>query len=238
MRRLWAALGAAILTSCSGAASATIATLQMSGEYISASGPAGYFDQYIVGAWNPVTHDGPKDYISFGLGGIGWDVTITYDSTKGILTDYYIGTYLIENFSPSEWSGVLHAFDQTINLNTASSVGIGFDPYGPTFSATGIGYSFYDDFTRYDYPFGTIVGSVFSPFSAAGSSVPGRGGEFTSDMFYGYFSIDNYASITIDSPIPEPGAWALMLTGFAGLGAALRRERERVITGSLGERSA
>ncbi len=28
-------------------------------------------------------------------------------------------------------------------------------------------------------------------------------------------------------PAPEPGAWALMLTGFAGMGAALRMRRRR-----------
>ncbi|HSU81218.1 MAG TPA: PEPxxWA-CTERM sorting domain-containing protein [Thermoanaerobaculia bacterium] len=29
--------------------------------------------------------------------------------------------------------------------------------------------------------------------------------------------------VTVGSSAPEPGTWALMLTGFAGLGAALRR---------------
>lgn len=36
----------------------------------------------------------------------------------------------------------------------------------------------------------------------------------------------NGALVTIkDDPIPEPATWALMLTGFAALGAALRRRR-------------
>lgn len=32
----------------------------------------------------------------------------------------------------------------------------------------------------------------------------------------------------ITSAVPEPGAWALMITGFAGAGAALRRQRRAV----------
>lgn len=38
----------------------------------------------------------------------------------------------------------------------------------------------------------------------------------------------SFASITGPAgPAPEPGAWALMLTGFAGMGAALRMRRRR-----------
>jgi hypothetical protein len=37
----------------------------------------------------------------------------------------------------------------------------------------------------------------------------------------------NAALVTIkDDPVPEPAAWALLLTGFAVVGAALRRRRE------------
>ena len=32
---------------------------------------------------------------------------------------------------------------------------------------------------------------------------------------------------TIRSPVPEPGSWALMILGFAGLGMAVRRNRKR-----------
>jgi hypothetical protein len=37
------------------------------------------------------------------------------------------------------------------------------------------------------------------------------------------FEIDNL----VVGPIPEPGTWALMLIGFAGIGLAMRRDRKR-----------
>jgi hypothetical protein len=39
------------------------------------------------------------------------------------------------------------------------------------------------------------------------------------------FEIDN---LTINSPVPEPAAWALMMVGFLLLGAAMRRRRPRL----------
>jgi hypothetical protein len=50
----------------------------------------------------------------------------------------------------------------------------------------------------------------------------------------GYFVMDN-ASLTvgdalvIPNPVPEPAAWALMILGFGGAGAALRGQRRRVV---------
>jgi hypothetical protein len=34
-------------------------------------------------------------------------------------------------------------------------------------------------------------------------------------------------SLTV-TPVPEPGTWALMIAGFGGIGAALRRRRTQV----------
>jgi hypothetical protein len=37
---------------------------------------------------------------------------------------------------------------------------------------------------------------------------------------------DNSGGVSLSiTPVPEPGAWALMLLGFGGMGAMLRRRR-------------
>jgi len=50
---------------------------------------------------------------------------------------------------------------------------------------------------------------------------------------YGGFSslLSNGKTVTgVDNSVPEPGTWALMLIGFGGMGAALRRRRQAVAT--------
>jgi hypothetical protein len=51
----------------------------------------------------------------------------------------------------------------------------------------------------------------------------------------GYFVMDNASlsvgdSLAVPAPVPEPTAWALMILGFGGAGAALRGERRRAVT--------
>jgi hypothetical protein len=60
-----------------------------------------------------------------------------------------------------------------------------------------------------------ISGRVISPFSTASGS---------SDQL-ALASGNGTVSKLILTPVPEPTSWALMLTGFAGLGAMLRRRR-------------
>ncbi|MEW5686202.1 MAG: FxDxF family PEP-CTERM protein [Pseudomonadota bacterium] len=62
------------------------------------------------------------------------------------------------------------------------------------------------------------------PISAGGSQrlvITGKAGP---DAVYG--STATFEHIT--APIPEPGAWALMLAGFGGAGAMIRRRRARM----------
>lgn len=58
---------------------------------------------------------------------------------------------------------------------------------------------------------------------------PGSGPSSLSNVAYsvGDYSIWVARTVTVTDPmaVPEPGAWALMVLGFGGLGAALRRRR-------------
>lgn len=42
-------------------------------------------------------------------------------------------------------------------------------------------------------------------------------------------SISNQSQLIRDAVIPEPGTWAMLITGFVGVGAALRRQRRRAV---------
>jgi hypothetical protein len=48
---------------------------------------------------------------------------------------------------------------------------------------------------------------------------------FGSSDYYGGSDISD-AVVTLETGIPEPASWALMIAGFGGLGAALRRRRQ------------
>jgi hypothetical protein len=46
----------------------------------------------------------------------------------------------------------------------------------------------------------------------------------------GYWGLDNLTGDNFGATIPEPGTWALMILGFGGAGAALRRRRSMSAT--------
>jgi hypothetical protein len=54
------------------------------------------------------------------------------------------------------------------------------------------------------------------------TDLPDGGGD---QGFTGGFQSAATQSIVLASPTPEPGAWALMIGGFMGAGAMLRRRR-------------
>lgn len=95
------------------------------------------------------------------------------------------------------------------------------------FAVSGFGlkdFSYTDDSFSYsdDNPVAGFVSFVVDDQTKPGAAVP-------FDMFSGlsYFTnvtVTEGPSLTVQ-PLPEPGSWALMLLGFAGLGGAMRQQR-------------
>jgi hypothetical protein len=98
------------------------------------------------------------------------------------------------------------------------------------------------NFTAFD-EFGNPLGGIFNQNHADGSFA----GTLADDRFYGVTFSGGIGSLVItDSPgqeidhiqygfspaasggVPEPATWALMVTGFFGLGAVMRRQRRAI----------
>ena len=63
------------------------------------------------------------------------------------------------------------------------------------------------------------------------TSSPGGTGSlwvFLENAASGYPNSAGFDTVGLSSSAPEPAAWAMMLMGFAGLGARLRRRRARL----------
>lgn len=113
--------------------------------------------------------------------------------------------------------------DVTLDATTALGVtgrGVGFlEPVGGVADLT--------DFTlstavNLSAPFGPVAGAPF--FQQQFNNVASSGGLLT--LTHGPGSIEFSGAVTVASPgVPEPASWALLLVGFGGLGAVLRRQR-------------
>ena len=75
-----------------------------------------------------------------------------------------------------------------------------------------------------------------NPITASGETVFGIEGNGTI-QFNGTFSqiswtnpvYEDWYGFTVGAPVPEPATWAMMLVGFAGLGAAMRSRRKQAL---------
>jgi hypothetical protein len=103
-----------------------------------------------------------------------------------------------------------------------SSTEIAFDQYEPSFR--NIFLWGLDSTVDLEHSFGPVGSQPF--LESIGDVIPTSGGDLQFDLLVG-----TGPTLTLEGTVttPEPAAWALMLTGFAGLGAALRgRRRLRV----------
>jgi len=98
------------------------------------------------------------------------------------------------------------------------STAAGIDPI-----ASGYGQETMDGFTA---NFGALVGENDGNFFliGTGTEISGLSGEVTAGYWDSYYG-DNSGIQTLSVSVPEPAMWAVLLAGFAGLGAALRKRR-------------
>lgn len=134
--------------------------------------------------------------------------------------------------------GAVETVSQTVNLDVGLYT-IGFSAYVPF---NGFGNAFNAFFT------GSVAGETLATFDVD-SSTPGQwvhyagvanittAGAYTTTFQFnsgdrpaGDVVIDR-VYIVAGNAIPEPGTWALMILGFGGAGAALRRSRRMAFAG-------
>ncbi len=145
--------------------------------------------------------------------------TVTVDATAPY------GSWLDTGLSLSPGT----TYDFTV-INPATTWSAGSDePYSRESTANGINPSYYGTWTMAGFTanYGALVGDAGGTLFLIGTGpthLSGLSGELTVgywDSNYG----DNSGTQTLAISAPEPAAWALMLVGFGGLGAALRSRR-------------
>lgn len=120
-----------------------------------------------------------------------------------------------------------------VSGNSKSKVDIESD-FATLFSTFDIGV------TSFSYTASSFTYSDSNPqagymsFNVADQTKPGADVPFDVFSGYAYFtnvSVNEGPSFSVQ-PLPEPGSWALMLLGFAGMGGALRRQRSMLHAGA------
>jgi hypothetical protein len=140
----------------------------------------------------------------------------TIDATNDVPQWQDLGSY----FTP----GTTYDFT-VIDPATIWSAGAGTERNS---TANGIDPSFFGVWTMDGFTanYGALVGDNGGHFFliGTGTQISGLSGDVTAGYWDSYYP-DNSGFQTLSVSVPEPAVWALMLAGFAGLGAALRKRR-------------
>ncbi len=138
--------------------------------------------------------------------------TTPIDSWQDVGSYFTAGTTY--DFTVINPATIWHAGDD--NPYSRASNANGIDPV-----ASGYGQYTFDGFTA---NYGALVGENGGSFFliGTGSSFNNLSGDVKVGYWDSYYG-DNSGTQELQISVPEPAAWALMLVGFAGLGAALRR---------------
>ncbi len=159
--------------------------------------------------------------IANGYAGLNWNNFFTVNGTNFTGSGYHSGTVSPDNVAFNAFSNpATLSSSTTFSLTRGYFTGAWYD--GLTIQAVGTlgGSAVYTQSFIVNASAPTLVtlnhalvdNVVFSSFG--GTAHPGYGGCCT------HFALDN---LTVNGAVPEPASWALMLSGFAFVGAALRR---------------
>lgn len=243
---LLAAFGAAAVMVGAGQAQAALVRADFSGSYWVVGAPDGWAETkygltphsapgtYSYGFLEIQKSGGATEYVNFLQGGIGWTASFVFDTDLGVLTEHPFGssggTYETLTGSPIVEGTFTSGFPTSYDL-TGRLLSISLGPAGLQFSLNGGGLTLLADLPAQQSPPPVRDNyNLADPLNLTHASYP-----YFTDLFVGTLYSDgvfsaqqggvNFGRLSPVRAIPEPRSWALLLLGFGGLGAALRRRR-------------
>jgi len=223
---LLAALCTAATLALAAPAAATIVQADITAEFFTFSGPAGFFPQ-APPCMDPLcettTTSGGREFVNFPIGGSPWNATFTFDTSRGALTLVPGGGEVLQWTSGNGPSPLLSG------TLTWQAVGLQRDLSDATaFSIQRIGDALGYTISGPGYNFASFLG--IGPSGPAALSDPyfrlcNCSGVSYSDATFDAPGGETFTQRLTPQPIPEPSTWAMLILGFFGLGAVLRRAR-------------
>jgi hypothetical protein len=212
LKRGLAALGAAAALAFAGQAGAMLMTASLSGSFDPIR--VGPDHQFVGGGWaGTFTYD--TDLGTFS--NAGGEHTLTWTAGSGGASPLIGGALTAFGFDGTNYSYALDDFN---------SFSLTRSPHGTTFSFTTDDISF----VASNYRLGQApdLGSDLSlsaayNYSTQQSGLPPISSSIQTVDFNGSAYTDRIT--IVGAPIPETGTWALLILGFGGVGAVLRRHR-------------
>lgn len=225
MRKIWwAALCAMGAVLCAGQAGAVAVTITADGVYSVESGPSGYFgsaaDVALLGG--QLFPSAAGDAVLFNIGGVAWRASIGFDTALGDLSGDP-ATFPGERFSGTIVSGTYEGLGGERDL-TGDALHLSLDPFGARASISDGAFSFSVGFPGVFNNL-ALPTSLTAPFSFASTEIYDPSGSYGDGVLVGNESFLAGFEISPSLPAPEPASWALLILGFAGVGATLRRQK-------------